>query len=185
MLEIRKNSHRRGSTRRSDAKSSLRTIRKVIVIGGVVALLGGGAIFGYGAVTGSGFGLAMNTTYSQTVSADAAAKPLAGMKPRVDIEFFRAQVSPGDATTLRAKTDPGINCTIKIIYGKAKTVAAVPGPEPKKTGDDGTVTWKWTVPSSMPIGKWSTTVTCGDENNPGQASKILTVSPVRSPASTN
>lgn len=150
-----------------------------------MALFGGGAIFGYSAVTGSGFGLAMNTTYSQTVSADAATKPLPSVKPRVKIEFFEAQVSPGKATTLRARTDPGIDCTIKVEYGKAKTVAAVPGPEPKKTGDDGTVTWKWTVPSSMPIGKWPTTVTCGDQANPGRTSKNLIVSPAKAGMFTN
>lgn len=178
MLEIRKNSHRRGSSRRSDSKSPFKVIRNIVIIFALVTMLGAGAVFGYGAVTGSGFGLAMNTTYSQTAST-ATAKPLPSVKPRVKIEFFEAQVSPGKATTLRARTDPRIDCTIKVEYGKAKTIATTPRPEPKKTGEDGTVTWKWNVPSSMPIGKWPTTVTCGDEANPGRTSKNLIVSPAR------
>lgn len=177
MLEIRKNSHRRGSTRRSDAKSSLRTIRKVVVIGGVVALLGGGAIFGYGAVTGSGFGLAMNTTYgTRASSAEIADIARAGIQPKVVIEAFKKSIVPGSETALVARTEPGVDCTIKVEYGEKKTLAVSSGLVSKKADQEGKIMWRWKVQPDMPPGRWPTTVMCGKPENQGKAVGSLIVS---------
>lgn len=133
-------------------------------------------MFAYMVITGKIFGTAMTTTYIQRTPTEAAAQSVPRAKPKVTIESFSAQTSPGKAVVLTARTSPEIDCTIKIMYGKDNTPATSAGLEPKKSDADGVVTWKWKVQSNMPIGKWPTKVSCGDAENPGTTRKNLIVS---------
>lgn len=176
MLEINKRSHRQARERRHTHRSPLGKIRKVAVVFVVLVVFGVVGVFAYMIMTGKIFGTAMTTTYIQRTPTEAAAKSVPLAKPKVTIELFQAQTSPGKQTMLTARTSPNIDCTIKIMYGKDNTLATSAGLEPKKSDADGVVTWKWKVQSNMPIGKWPTKVSCGDAQNPGTTRKNLIVS---------
>lgn len=173
MLEIRRNSHKRGSRPHRAPGSLVRVVKRVIIVTGIFV----GIATSYVWMGQHEFGPSLDTTYvKRESSAQAAAATLPRAHPKVTIEFFAARVSPGAKTSLTIRTDPGLDCSIKIQYGKEKTLAISPGLIPKKTGADGVASWSWTVQPTMPVGKWPTTVICGEPDNQGRATKNLIVS---------
>ena len=74
------------------------------------------------------------------------------------IQSLESPVAPGQNSSVIVKTNPGAWCTITVLYNK---VASKDSGLTGKTSDEyGSVSWSWTVESSVPIGKWPVTVIC-------------------------
>ena len=60
-------------------------------------------------------------------------------------------------------TTPGASCSILYTHPSGKPSTAA-GLDPKTADPDGTVTWTWLIsPNTLPLGKGSVKVTCGDD----------------------
>lgn len=76
----------------------------------------------------------------------------------VSIQSLTTPIAPGSNAMIIIKTRALATCTITAVYNK---VPSVDSGLSKKTADEfGTVSWTWTVESSVPVGKWPVTVTC-------------------------
>ncbi len=104
---------------------------------------------------------AVNTVVAPTTTTPSTIKhiaPAENVQESASVQSLTSPVMPGDNASITIKTNPGSWCTIKVEYNK---VASKDSGLIGKTADDyGTVTWAWTVESTVPLGSWPVTVTC-------------------------
>lgn len=74
------------------------------------------------------------------------------------LESIFTPVKSGQNTSMIVKTLPGSTCSIAFTYNNVASKDS--GLIPKKADEYGSVSWSWTVDSSVPIGKWPAKVTC-------------------------
>ncbi|MDB5167065.1 MAG: exported protein of unknown function [Candidatus Saccharibacteria bacterium] len=97
-------------------------------------------------------------TTSTTVPVVKHVEPGANVQESASVQSITSPIVPGDNASIIVKTNPGSWCTITVVYDKTPSKDSGLG---GKTSDDfGSVTWTWTVESTVPLGKWPVTVTC-------------------------
>lgn len=171
MLKITRHASRHGSTPYGAARGRRwRIVRRAVVAAALLFAAGWGYVWYDHNQEPS-----PATTYIKRTP--AGVPPVPAAPPKVVIEHFAARVLPGGTTTMKVRTDPNVDCTIKVIYGPGRTIMTGPGLAPKKSAADGAVAWSWTVPPATPPGTWPATVTCGGHAHPGRAVKNLIVLP--------
>ncbi|TAL14615.1 hypothetical protein EPN95_02325 [Patescibacteria group bacterium] len=84
--------------------------------------------------------------------------PAANARESASVQSITNPIMPGDNASIIVKTNPGSWCTITVVYDK--TPSKDSGLSGKTSDDFGSVSWTWTVESTVPIGKWPVTVTC-------------------------
>lgn len=85
-------------------------------------------------------------------------QPAENVRESAAVELITSPIIPGSNASITIKTNPGSDCTISVIYNKIASTDT--GLVPKAADDWGTVSWSWTVASSVPLGKWPVEVTC-------------------------
>jgi hypothetical protein len=82
----------------------------------------------------------------------------------LEIVDLTSPVSPNSQARLVAKTLPGADCTITVIYSSGPSKAQ--GLEPTPADDEGNVSWTWKVGVRTTPGSWKVTVSAslGGEN---------------------
>jgi hypothetical protein len=85
-------------------------------------------------------------------------QPSVNAKESAAVQMVTSPIAPGSNASLNVKTNSGSTCTISVIYNNIASTDSGLG---NKTADDfGTVSWTWTVGSSVPLGTWPAKVTC-------------------------
>lgn len=84
--------------------------------------------------------------------------PAENVPQGVSIQTLTTPVAPGSNASVIIKTNPASTCTIKVEYNKIASKDS--GLSSKVSDEFGTLTWAWTVESTVPEGKWPVTVTC-------------------------
>lgn len=93
------------------------------------------------------------TTKTQPTTTTTEAK----QELSLEIISVTSPVSPGEDATLEAKTTPGAECTIVVLYKSGSSRAK--GLIPKTADSDGTVSWTWRVGTRTTPGDWPIYVT--------------------------
>lgn len=75
----------------------------------------------------------------------------------LEIISITSPVSQGSSATLRARTAPGAQCDITVIYKSGPSEAQ--GLSPKTADENGFVSWTWKVGTRTTPGTWLVTVT--------------------------
>jgi hypothetical protein len=74
------------------------------------------------------------------------------------VQTVTSPVNPGENASITARTSPGADCTISVVYDK--TASKDSGLSAKTADEFGMVSWTWTIEASAPLGKWPVKVTC-------------------------
>jgi hypothetical protein len=102
-------------------------------------------------------------------------QPAADAKVSASVSMITSPVAPGSNSSVAIKTNAGAACKISVVYDKVETKDS--GLTPKTADEFGTVSWAWTVGSSVPLGKWPVKVTCtnvkGDKSAVVQADLVV------------
>ena len=85
-------------------------------------------------------------------------QPSANSPESAAVQSLTSPITPGSDAYISVHTNPLSVCTIKVEYNKVASTD--PGLIAKTADDYGSVSWTWTVGSSVPLGKWPVTVTC-------------------------
>jgi len=85
-------------------------------------------------------------------------EPGTNIPESASVQSITSPVMPGDNASIIIKTNPGSWCTITAVYDNVPSKDS--GLSGKTSDDFGSVTWTWTVESSVPVGSWPVTVTC-------------------------
>jgi hypothetical protein len=133
------------------------TLISVVVV--VVVLVGGGVAYTYFL----GPDNSQSTVAAPTVAppADPIAKPpkmAENAKESASIQTLTSPIAPGSNALLSVRTNPGSKCTVTVVYNNVPSTDS--GLAAKVADEYGTVSWSWTVGSSVPLGKWPVKVTC-------------------------
>lgn len=140
-------------------KRIIRSIRNTAISVGVLLVLFVGAGLVYTWIMGRNTPTTpVATTTATPVVAVKHVEPGVNVPESASVQSITSPVMPGDNASIIIKTKPGSWCTITAVYNNIPSKDSGLG---GKTSDDfGSVTWTWTVESSVPIGKWPVTVTC-------------------------
>lgn len=139
----------------------LKTGRNIGITVAVMLLLFGIAGVLYVLLAGGEHASKKNAVPVASTSEPFTAKPTppaANAQEGVAIGSLTSPAPKGSNVALTARTNAGSNCTISAVYAGKPSYDS--GLAPKKADDFGTVTWTWTIDSSVPVGKWPVTVTC-------------------------
>jgi micrococcal nuclease len=89
----------------------------------------------------------------------------AGSLP-LSIVSLTSPVAPFTDATIQARTAPGANCGITVIYKSGPSVAK--GLVPKQADAKGDVAWRWRVGSNTTPGRWPIIVACSKGQDSGR-----------------
>lgn len=145
----------------SKKKQAIRFIRNLAIGTVVLVVIAVGAGIGYTWYVGQ-----QKPTALPVEEATPEAKPVTFDRPNTDpkapesasVQSLTSPVTPGDNALIAIKTNPGSWCTIKAVYNDVPSKDS--GLYGKAADEYGSVSWTWTVESSVPTGKWPVTVTC-------------------------
>lgn len=168
MLKIKQKPHHRVIHHGKRLSPVIRIVRNVFVVtfilGGV--LIGGATAFTwYNSANGEQPKIAA-VTPRVPVKTKAPVKHSQTARISASIQMLTSPVSPGENATISVRTNPDVDCVIKVEYGNVAAIDS--GLLPKKSDEYGMVTWGWSVPASAPTGKWPVTVLCSYLKNSGQ-----------------
>jgi hypothetical protein len=150
-------------------KRILKFIRNVAISIVVLAamIVGIGVVYTW--LTGKNKVPAAVTTVDTSTASNATlpppVQPAANAQEGVSIQSLTSPVAPGDNASVIAQTNAGSWCTISVTYGTTKSTDS--GLKAKTADAYGSVTWAWTVESSVPVGKWPATITCTRNSKSG------------------
>lgn len=142
-------------------KRALRFIRNLVI--SIVVLL----IVFVGAGVAYTWYVGQQKVVPVSVEEDATStEPVTTTRPSIDpkapesasIQSLTSPITPGTNVSVVVKTNPGSWCTIKAVYNKVPSKDS--GLYGKASDEYGSVSWTWTVESTVPVGKWPVTVTC-------------------------
>jgi len=100
-------------------------------------------------------------------------KPAANAPESAAVQFLDSPVKAGNNTSITVTTGPDSACTIAVAYGKV--ISHDSGLSPKTADVHGSVTWSWTVDSTVAPGKYTVKVTCVRNNKTGYVEGYLEV----------
>lgn len=137
-----------------------RTIRNVIVSALVLLLLFVGAGVAYVLIIGGSDSNAKDVQTSTTSDTGLPKphKPAPNAPESAGLESLFTPVKIGQNTSMIVKTLPDSTCSITFTYNNVASKDS--GLAAKKADEYGTVSWSWTIDSSVPVGKWPAKVTC-------------------------
>jgi hypothetical protein len=107
----------------------------------------------------------VNTNNDDTPAIVKPVAPGANDAEGVSVETLTSPVAAGSNASLSASTDAGSNCNIVVSYNGV--ISTDSGLAPKNSDAYGTVSWTWTVASTVPVGTWPIKVTCAYHGRSG------------------
>lgn len=99
--------------------------------------------------------------------------PAPNAQEGVSIESLTSPVSAGSNVSLIATTNAGSKCAITVTYNGVQSTDS--GLIAKTADAYGSVSWSWTVGSSVPVGNWPISVTCAYHGRSGVMADSLQV----------
>lgn len=156
---------------------SLKTLKRTLISIGVLLLLAGAAGAGYVWYSGQQ-GPAVAADAAPPTPAPSHAAPVATRQApdavmQASVQSIDSPVTPGQNVTLMVRTNTYAKCTISVVYDK--TPSKDSGLTTKTAGDDGMVSWTWTVDSTAPFGTWPVKVNCANDKNKAFVQADLTI----------
>lgn len=142
-------------------RGTLERIRNIAISALVLLLFFVGAGIAYVLVSGGQNGAKTEqipTAPSPDTGIIKPHQPAPNAPESAGLESVFTPVKIGQNTSMTVKTLPGSTCSITFTYnnvaGKDSGLVA------KKADEYGSVSWSWTIGSSVPVGKWPAKVTC-------------------------
>jgi hypothetical protein len=140
----------------------LKRVRNIIIAALIITTILIGLGVGYtwysGRINPSLKAQAIETTNSGSVVPLRHTDVTPNAPESASIQSLTAPVTPGENAAVTIKTNPGSWCTITVIYNKVPSKDS--GLMGKTSDEYGSVTWSWTLDTSVPIGTWPVTITC-------------------------
>ena len=99
--------------------------------------------------------------------------PASALDVVVELVSLTTPVGPFSDATLEAKTTPGANCTIVVLYKSGPSRAR--GLVPQDASSRGRVSWTWRVGSNTTPGRWPVIVRCSVRDDVGELRTLLEV----------
>ena len=156
---------------------ALKTLKRTLITIGVLLVLAGAAGAGYVWYSGQqGPAVAADTTIPAPAPSHAppvAARQAPDAVIGASVQSIDSPVMRGQNVTLTVRTNTYAKCTISVIYDK--TPSKDSGLIAKTAGDDGMVSWTWTVDATAAFGTWPVKVTCANDKHTAVVQADLTV----------
>lgn len=106
----------------------------------------------------------------------SASHPAADAAVGASVQSLISPAAPGEETSLTVRTQPGADCSIKVMYDKLPSSDS--RLQPAAADAFGMVSWSWKVEGAAPEGKWPVKVNCkkGDKSAVVQADLVVKLS---------
>jgi hypothetical protein len=155
----------------------LKTLKRTLISIGVLLVLAAAAGAGYVWYSGQQ-GPAVAADTAPQAPATSHAVPVATRQAPdavigASVQSIDSPVMRGQNVTLTVRTNTYAKCTISVIYDK--TPSKDSGLTTKTAGDDGMVSWTWTVDTTAAFGTWPAKVTCANDKHSSVVQADLTV----------
>lgn len=156
---------------------ALTTLKRTLISIGVLLAVAVGAGSGYVWYSGQQQPVVSVATATPTPAAAHTGPTVARQAPdavmQATVQTIDSPVMPGQNVTLTVRTNTYAKCTISVTYDKVP--AKDSGLMAKTAGDDGMVSWTWTVDMAAALGTWPVKVVCANEKYTAMVQADLTI----------